>query len=174
MGMTNEEAREVINREIDKAIDDETYMTDEIYDALCVASKSIALQILESEPQPCEDAISRQAVLDLATTIETDDYSGNEILEVVEVEAIKNLPSVTPQPFINMPCISEGVCHEDKVNLLKKIKAEIMQLDYDLESVDYDYDDMAQTEEVHMICREEVFHIIDEYIEKGEKDETDN
>lgn len=59
--MTNEEAREVINREIDKAIDDETYMTDEVYDALCVASKSIALQILES--QPCEDCIKGKWII---------------------------------------------------------------------------------------------------------------
>ena len=49
--------------------------------------------------QPCEDAISRQTVLDLAITIETDDYSGNEVLKVVEVEEIKKLPSVTPQPY---------------------------------------------------------------------------
>lgn len=48
-------------------------------------------------PQPCEDAVSRQAVLDLATTIKTDDYSGNEIMEVVEVEDIKALPPVTPK-----------------------------------------------------------------------------
>ena len=44
----------------------------------------------------CEDAISRQAVLDLAYTIETDDYSGNEIVDVVEIEDIKQLPPVKP------------------------------------------------------------------------------
>lgn len=49
-------------------------------------------------PQPCEDAISRQAVLDMATTIQTDDYSGNEIIEVVDVDDVKALPPVTPQP----------------------------------------------------------------------------
>lgn len=32
------------------------------------------------------------------------------------------------QPFINKPCISEGVCHEDKMNVLDKIRAEIMQV----------------------------------------------
>ena len=44
----------------------------------------------------CEDCISRQAALDMATTIQTDDYSGNEVLEVVDVDDIKALPSVTP------------------------------------------------------------------------------
>lgn len=44
-----------------------------------------------------------------------------------------------------------------------KISAEIMQLDYDIESIDYDYNDMTHTEEVHTICREEVLRIIDKY-----------
>lgn len=48
------------------------------------------------EQQPSEDCVSRQAVLDLATTIQTDDYSGNEIIDVVEVDDIKALPPVTP------------------------------------------------------------------------------
>jgi len=37
------------------------------------------------EQESCEDCISRQAVLDMATTIQTDDFSGNEIIEVVDV-----------------------------------------------------------------------------------------
>lgn len=47
--------------------------------------------------EPNGDLISRQAVLDLAITIETDDYSDNQILDVVEVDDIKALPSVKPQ-----------------------------------------------------------------------------
>ena len=43
-----------------------------------------------------DDCVSRQAVLDMATTIQTDDYSGNEIIDVVEVDDIKSLPPVTP------------------------------------------------------------------------------
>ena len=53
----------------------------------------MAIKVLEKEP--CEDVISRQAVLDMAITIETDDYSGNEIMEVVYIDDIKELPSVT-------------------------------------------------------------------------------
>ena len=47
--------------------------------------------------------------------------------------------------------------------ILDKIRAEIMHLDYDLYSVDYDYNDMTQIEEVHTICREEVLQVIDKY-----------
>jgi len=32
------------------------------------------------------------------------------------------------QPFINKPCISEGVCREDKMQVLDKIRAEIVEL----------------------------------------------
>ena len=46
--------------------------------------------------EPCEDCISREAVLDMATTIQTDDCSGNEAMEVVDVDDIKTLPPVTP------------------------------------------------------------------------------
>ena len=56
-------------------------------------AKNIAIKALERVL--CEDVISRQAVLDMATTIETDDYSGNELLEVVDIDDIKELPSVT-------------------------------------------------------------------------------
>ena len=56
------------------------------------------------DQKPCEDAISRQAVLDMATVIETDDYSGNEIMEVVDTEDIKALPSVTPTSKPEQSC----------------------------------------------------------------------
>lgn len=47
-----------------------------------------------------EILISRQAVLDLAYTIKTDDYSDNQLLDIVEIDDIKALPSVNPQPKI--------------------------------------------------------------------------
>ena len=61
---------------------------------------------------------------------------------------------------------------KEESNILDKIISEIMQLDYDIESIDYDYNDMAQTEEIHIVCREEVLQIIDKYKSeqlKGEK-----
>lgn len=57
----------------------------------------------------------------------------------------------------------------DNENVLDKIRAEIEQLDY-TENVDYDYNDMAQTEEVHTICREEVLQIIDKYKAESEEE----
>lgn len=33
------------------------------------------------------------------------------------------------EPFINKPCISKGVCHEDKIKVLDKISAEIERQD---------------------------------------------
>lgn len=32
------------------------------------------------------------------------------------------------EPFINKPCISEGVCHEDKMKVLEKIRDEIEEV----------------------------------------------
>lgn len=32
------------------------------------------------------------------------------------------------QPFINKPCVSEGVCREDKIQVLNKIRAEIEEI----------------------------------------------
>ena len=56
------------------------------------------------EQQPSDDCVSRQAVLDMATTIQTDDYSGNEILDVVEVDDIKALSPVIPIHGICKDC----------------------------------------------------------------------
>lgn len=58
---------------------------------------------------------------------------------------------------------------ESTTNILDNIRTEIMQLDYDIEDIDYDYNDMAQTEVVHAICREKVLEIIDKYRTKSEE-----
>lgn len=49
--------------------------------------------------QPCGDCISRQAVLDLPR-IKTHNQWGNVIKESVDVEGVRQLPPVTPQPKI--------------------------------------------------------------------------
>lgn len=48
------------------------------------------------------------------------DKEDNEAIDL----AIKALEQ---QPFINKPCISEGVCREDKIQVLDKMKAEIKE-----------------------------------------------
>ena len=55
----------------------------------------LEMAIKALKQKPCEDAVSRQALLNMTTTIQIDDLSGNEILEVVEVDDIKALPPVT-------------------------------------------------------------------------------
>ena len=37
---------------------------------------------------------------------------------------------IEQQSFINKPCVSEGVCREDKIQVLDKIRAEIEDLTY--------------------------------------------
>lgn len=46
-------------------------------------------------------------------------------------------------------------------SVIDDVKAEILQLDYDIDFVDYDYNDMPMTDEIHTICREEVLQILD-------------
>ena len=48
-------------------------------------------------------------------------YSPNEVAEALDM-AIKVLEQSS---FINKPCVSEGVCREDKIQVLDKIMAEI-------------------------------------------------
>lgn len=54
---------------------------------------------------------------------------------------------------------------------LDKIRSEIMRLDYDLDTVEYDHDDMAHSDMIHKICREEVLQIIEKYIAEGSEKE---
>lgn len=149
--MTRDEASFILAN-IDRRVCD-----DELNDALDMAIKAL-------EQEPCEDCISRLIVQEeISKSIALKENSHQMY------KRIQAIPSVTPQPFINKPCVSKGVCREDKIQVLDKIRAEIMQLDYDIESVDYDYNDMSQTEEIYMICREEVLQIIDKY--KAESEE---
>ena len=38
------------------------------------------------------------------------------------------IQALEQQPFINKPCVSEGICREDKIQVLDKIRAEIIEL----------------------------------------------
>ena len=61
----------------------------------------------------CDDAVSRKELLDLATTVETDDYSDNEILDVVLVDDIKQLSSVYPKQRTGHWIAIDDEPHED-------------------------------------------------------------
>ena len=87
------------------------------------------------EQEPCDDAISKQAVLE-----QTYSWCRDEFLRTTNPfdylrKRINSLPPVTStsskmeqveqEPFINKPCVSNGVCEHDKNNVLDKIRAEI-------------------------------------------------
>lgn len=55
------------------------------------------------------------------------------------------------EPFINKPCISEGVCHEDKMQMLDKLRADIIILKHDVDIAMYG------------IAIDDVLGIIDKY-----------
>lgn len=70
--------------------------------------------------------------------------------------------------FINKPCISIGVCHEDKIKMLDKISAEIEQL-RNFRAENYDLEQYCDYFDARIIFRDEVLDIIDKY-RKGDKE----
>ena len=119
--MTREQAK----REIDSL---DYYLQNHTDDYGEESHTAMMMAIKALGQEPCEDAISRQAVLDgidtyinkaQSTGTQDDFYSFAELV-------VKELPSVTPQePFMNKPCVANQVCHEDKVKVIEKIRAEI-------------------------------------------------
>ena len=85
-GMTREEAIEIIKREnnLDK----------DVWNIFPEYRESLELAIEVLNQKPCEDCISRQAVLDCQRFIY--DETGEE-LEVIHAESVLNLPPVKPQ-----------------------------------------------------------------------------
>lgn len=81
--------------------------------------------------------VSEQAVLDLIKS-EYGMFSHPEVIsKFIDLEKkINDMPSV--DPFINKPCISQGVCREDKAKVLDKIRAEI---ESKLDSIPYRYNE---------------------------------
>ena len=141
--MNNEEVREVLQEQIDKYGQE--------YDDRGIEALKTAIKMLEQ--QPCEDCISRERAVYVASG-----YCAPQNI----ADELRKLPSVTPQPFINKPCISEGVCHEDKISVLDKIKAEIKALSNANPSYWHSGD---------MVEREDVLEIIDKYKAESEDNE---
>ena len=93
MGMSRKEAIENLKEFIDTYItchgEEDTIAVS--LDNVDVEAFDMAIKALE----PCEDAISRKAVLDMAKSYNTDGWDMYTPL-VVDVEDIEELPSVTP------------------------------------------------------------------------------
>ena len=80
-------------------------------------------------------------------------YSPDEVAEALDM-AIKVLGQSS---FINKPCVSEGVCREDKIQVLEKIKAEINTMPCAITSM----------REVY-VNRDKVINILDKYKAESE------
>jgi len=85
--MTREEAISILHGiRADNLNFDDLYTKDK-YNALSMAIKAL-------EQEPCEDAISRQAVLDKKELVELED---GQSFYCISPEDVETLPSVTPQ-----------------------------------------------------------------------------
>lgn len=80
-----------------------------------------------------------------------------------DAESQRNTHWEPKEPFINKPCISEGICHEDKVKILNKIKSEIEKKSYiHLFEIEEDFDLRR------IINTDTVLEIIDKYMKESE------
>ena len=102
----------------------------------------------------------------------TNEQKKQILLDLIKIEENGEIFNFTRAERKGFQIWVEGLINQqeslEQENVIDKIRAEIMQLDYDIESVDYDYNDMACTETVHTICREEVLRIIDKYKAESE------
>lgn len=93
---------------------------------------------------------------------------GKTIREWVEILAKQQIClSLEQEPFINKPCISEGVCREDKMQVLDKIRAEIVELTkcpYGTECLGANCPSNTDC----MICGDHVLEILDKYRAESE------
>ena len=123
-----------------------------------------AIKALEKQSSE-EDCINRKAAINVVHKYFMDYLKLNDD---ICLDGLRSLPSVTPQPFINKPCISEGVCREDKMQVLDKIRAEIVELTkcpYGTECLGANCPSNTDC----MICGDHVLEILDKY--KAESEE---
>lgn len=158
-----------ILEEVTETDDSVCYVTSDDTDALKAAIEAL-------EIQPSDEYISKTEVInaihntiyeffDIADDVSEEPMNDKDKLLLTINKALSNavkaLPSVTPQPFINKPCVSEGSCREDKIQVLDKIRAELIQ------SIQ---NGMLKIESGN----EELFHIIDKYGSESEVNRNDN
>lgn len=91
--------------------------------------KNQILKELESEEKMTREEAKEvlgdvRAYLACRAILENEILAGHTFTDICN--AIKTLEQ---EPFINKPCISKGVCHEDKNKVLDKISAEIERVE---------------------------------------------
>ena len=160
--MTRKEAIEELKEDIELYMPSDPILLDrELPDGRLITALEMAIKALEQEP--CEDAVSRQAVCNIVDAIR-DCISVEGYWAILE--RLKKLPSVNPQePFINKPCVSSGVCEHEKNQVLDKIRSEIKKAIWEDVIVSLD-----GTDEVRIPCLDpdDVFEIIDKYKAESE------
>lgn len=133
-------------------IDEDTYKDikrGKIYTSVRDVPQESVLAIANGTPLPT-DAVDRVTI--------------KEYLESYEVAQPKMVSSSeNPNKWVGADVLNHWIGAE----VLDKIRSEILGLDYDLDTVEYDHDDMAHSDMIHTICREEVLQIIDKYIAEG-------
>lgn len=72
--------------------------------------------------------MTREEAIEILEEVKTMDDSmyqfSHKYMDALEM-AIEALQT---EPFINKPCVSEQACHEDKMKVLEKIKAEMLDI----------------------------------------------
>lgn len=117
-----------------------------------------------------ENAIKELKNLQIDIGSSPDDLDNSPLYYALDW-AIKALEQ---EPFINKPCISKGVCHEDKIKVLDKIRAEIEQLptktmiNWDGCCPDFD------NPEIEYVTKINLLNIIDKYRSESEVNRNDN
>ena len=92
----------------------------------------------------------------------------DELLLEVNKAICTNLKALEQkEPFINKPCVSEGVCREDKMKVLEKIKEEIRALSP--KPTAYEVVDGNHIKEAVWETLDEVLQVIDKYMAESEK-----
>lgn len=83
----------------------------------------------------------------------------DKLLLEVNKAICTNLKALEPkEPFINKPCVSEQACHEDKMQVLKKIRKEIEE----------NRDEWLKGQDPEWHAYDRCIAIIDKYIAESE------
>lgn len=98
-----------------------------------------------------------EAVNILKSERDNDIFVLTEYREKLHKALAMAIKALEQQPFINKPCISEGVCREDKIQVLDKIRAEIDTIPCAITSMREIY-----------INKDKIINIIDKYKAENE------
>lgn len=94
-------------------------------------------------------------------------FTGHIIVSDLCRDTANLLEALEQEPFMNKPCVAHQVCHEDKVKVLDKIRAEIEE---QKKERCFDDDDMF----VYRTGLDDALYIIDKYKAESEVSDADS